>query len=67
MPFDQSAYSAQYKKDHYETFLLRFPKGYKAELQEYAKANDLSLQQLILKALESQYHFDFSQKPKSKK
>lgn len=60
MAFDQQKYIAEYEKDHYDTYRLRLPKGSKPDLQSYAKANDLSLNQLILKALERQYLFDFS-------
>lgn len=60
MPYDKKAYDKQYDKDNYDKILLVLPKGAKAELKSYAQANDLSLNQLILKAIEKQYLFDFS-------
>ena len=43
----------------YDRCEILLPKGAKADLQEYAKCNDLSLNALILNAIERQYHFNF--------
>jgi len=60
MAFNQSKYATNYRGQHYEMITVCVPKGAKADLKDYAQANDLSLNALILKALERQYHFDFN-------
>lgn len=60
MAFDKAKYDKKFHKDHYDRLYVQVPSGAKEELQDYAKANDLSLNQLILRALEKQYMFDFS-------
>lgn len=60
MAFDKAKYIKKFQKDHYDRLYVQVPSGAKDDLQAYAKANDLSLNQLILKALERQYLFDFS-------
>lgn len=70
MSLTRGRYITDFQKEHYDRIVLSVPKGYKEELQEYAQANDLSLNALILKAIERQYDFDFSKKkriPKPKR
>lgn len=48
---NNSAYIRQYNKQHYDRIELCLPQGSKQLLQEYAKANDKSVNKLILDLL----------------
>ena len=62
MGFDQNKYIQEFEKQSYDKILLRIPKGKKAELQDYAKCNGISLNKLILLALEEKTQIDLSMK-----
>lgn len=51
MAFDQAKYQTEFNKERYDTILLRINKGKKQELKEYADCNDISLNELIKRAL----------------
>lgn len=48
---NNNAYMEEYKKQHYDRINILLPKGSKKALQEYAKANDKSVNKLILDLL----------------
>jgi hypothetical protein len=54
----QTKYIDAFKKEHYDRILFRIPKGRKAELKEYATIQDLSINQLILYAVEKYTKLD---------
>lgn len=62
MGFDKVKYDNEFNKQNYDSILLRVPKGKKAELQDYAKCNDISLSRLIMLALEEKTQIDLSMK-----
>lgn len=45
----------EYKKSHYDSILIRIPKGGKEILLQLAKEKGLNTTQLIVQALEKQY------------
>ncbi len=47
-----NAYRNSYEKEHYDRVTILLPKGKKKDLQEYAKANDKTVTQLIVQLLE---------------
>ena len=49
---NNNAYINDYKKQHYDRISILLPKGKKKDLQEYAKANNLTVNQLIIQLLE---------------
>lgn len=49
----------QYQRQNYDFVKLAMPKGAKAALQAYAKRQGVSLNILILRAVEQQYGFKF--------
>lgn len=53
-PFDQTAYIEQYKRDHYDSFLLRVPKGEKDRLKAHAESRGESLNEFIKRAISEQ-------------
>ena len=51
----QTKATNNYRKSHYESFLLQFPKGTKAKLSDYAKAHNFqSLTAFICYLLEKE-------------
>lgn len=62
MGFDQNKYVNEFKKQNYDRITILVPKGKKAELQDYAKCNDISLSRLIMLALEEKTQIDLSMK-----
>ena len=62
MGFDQDKYKKEFQKQNYGRIEVIVPKGKKAELQDYAKCNGVSLNKLILQALEEKTQIDLSMK-----
>lgn len=64
MAFDQPAYDAQYKKDHYRQVLLRYTKEYYADtLEPAAKEAGESVGVYIKNAVKMRIEKDGSQEP----
>lgn len=57
-----SEYKNKFDKENYDRFLVTIPKGKKAELRDYAGCNDMSLNQLIVRALEEKTLIDLKTK-----
>lgn len=51
MAFDQNKYVQEYNKENYDRIVLTVHKGKKQELKEFAKTQDLSVSELIRRAL----------------
>ena len=51
--FNSTKYKREYAKQNYDTFLVTVPKGTKAKLQAYCKLQDISLNKLINKYIDS--------------
>lgn len=49
--FDQNKYVQEYNKENYDRIVLTVHKGKKQELKEFAKTQDLSVSELIRRAL----------------
>lgn len=56
MAFDKNRYNNEYKKMNYTRTKIMFPKGKKALLKQRADELGISVNQLIIRALETQYH-----------
>ena len=52
MPYDANTYNAQYKRDNYDQFLLRIPKGMREEIAKAAAEQGMSLNKYILSLIE---------------
>lgn len=53
--FDQKKYVAEFQKSNYDRIGFDAPKGSREKLQIAAAANNISMAQLIITALEKQY------------
>lgn len=62
MAFDATGYKSEYAKQNYDRLLLTIPKGRKAELKAEADIRGISINQLIIDALEHYYRLDLSKK-----
>ena len=53
MTFDKAKYDNQYRKDHYNVINIRLPKdsNLKAQIQELAERENISVNQWILRAI----------------
>ncbi len=53
MAFDKAKYDNQYRKDHYNVINIRLPKddNLKAQIQELAERENISVNQWILRAI----------------
>lgn len=58
--FQQTKYISEYKKTHYDKIVFHIPKGKKEILKETANNYEMSMAQLIISAIEKQYHIDIS-------
>ena len=57
---EQLQYIRDYKKEHIERIRLEIPKGKKDLVRETAEKNNVSMNRLIVSALETQYNIDLS-------
>ena len=64
--FDQNKYINEFIKENYDRVVVKVPKGKLQELKEYAAARDLSVNKLIIRALEEYCMMDLSTKSKTK-
>lgn len=55
MAFDQNKYNQDFNKKNYDRLVMDIPKGKKQELKEFAKTQDLSVSELIRRALWNTY------------
>lgn len=55
MVSDIQKYKNEYNKNNYATITLRIPKEKRAVLQKLSEKKDMSINQLIITALEKQY------------
>ena len=53
-------YKTQYEKDNYYKIMLRLPKEKKVIMQELSEIKHKSINQLIIEAIEKQYHVDLT-------
>lgn len=51
MAFDQKKYNQDFNKKNYDRLVMDIPKGKKQELKEFAKTQNLSVSELIRRAL----------------
>ena len=58
--FYQTKYINEYKKTHYDKIVFHIPKGKKEILKKTANDYEMSMAQLIISAIEKQYHIDIS-------
>lgn len=63
MAFDKNMYNNEYKKMNYTRTKIMFPKGKKALLKQRADELGISVNQLIIRALEKTYLLDLSKDP----
>lgn len=61
MSFDQKEYFRQYDKENYDRIIIRVYAGNKKNIQEKAAEIGISVQALIIRALEKQYGIKFSE------
>lgn len=54
----QSQWSANWKRNNYERFMLEFSKGTKAKVSEYVQAQGLTMRSYILGLIEKDTGFD---------
>lgn len=55
MAFDQKKYNQDFNKKNYDRLVMDIPKGKKQELKEFAATQDLSVSELIRRALWNTY------------
>ena len=55
MAFDQNKYNQDFNKKNYDRLVMDIPKGKKQELKEFAATQDLSISELIRRALWNTY------------
>jgi hypothetical protein len=60
--FNKQKYDTDIKKKLYDITTIQLPKGKLQELKEYAAARDLSVNKLIIRALEEYCMMDLSKK-----
>lgn len=60
MAFDQNSYTNEYKRNSYDRLSLLVPKGRKADIQLEATVRGLSVNALIINALEECYGLNLS-------
>ncbi len=58
--FDKSEYDKQFLRDNYDTIALRIPKGKKNDLKKLAEIHGISVNRLIVEAIESYCKIDLS-------
>ena len=58
--FSQTKYLTEYKKAHYDRIVFYVPKGKKELLKNTANEHEMTTTQLIISAIEKQYHIDIS-------
>lgn len=56
MSFDNMAYNNEYKKTNYDRVTILVPKGKKDELKDLAAERRVSVNELIITAIEKYYH-----------
>lgn len=62
MGFDWNSYTAAYKREHYERVAFEVPKGRRGALKKYAAERGISVNALIIAALEQYTDLDLSSK-----
>lgn len=60
MSFDQTKYKNDFNKSNYDRIAFNVPKGKKAEMKKVADEKGISINQLIINALEECYKLDLS-------
>lgn len=55
MDFDQNKYNQDFNKKNYDRLVMDIPKGKKQELKDFAATQDLSVSELIRRALWNTY------------
>ena len=60
MAFDNNSYQADYKRQNYDVIRALVPKGKGKEIKDYAKAQGVSVSQLIVDSLELYCNLDLS-------
>lgn len=55
MAFDKNKYNQDFNKKNYDRLVMDIPKGKKQELKEFAATQDLSVSELIRRALWNTY------------
>ena len=60
MAFDKVKYDNDFARQNYDVIRALVPKGRNKDVKALAKARDMSVSQLVIKALESQYNIDLS-------
>ena len=60
MAFDEAKYKNDFARSNYDRMSLNVPKGKRAELKKIADERGISINQLIIEALESHYDIDLS-------
>lgn len=60
MSFDKTKYQNEYQKETYDRVSVFVPKGKRNELKRFASQKGLSVNRLIVEAIESYYGIDLS-------
>lgn len=60
--FDPTSYKNDFAKENYDRVVFTVPKGRKADLKKVADAQGISLNRLIMNAIENCYNIDLSKK-----
>ena len=60
MAFDKSKYDNDFVRSNYDRISVNVPKGKKAEMKKVADEKGISINQLIINALEECYKLDLS-------
>lgn len=55
MAFDKNKYNQDFNKKNYDRLVMDIPKGKKQELKDFAATQDLSVSELIRRALWNTY------------
>ena len=62
MAFDKTAYDNEYTRTNYDRVILSVPKGRKADLKKEADMRGISVNRLIVEAVENYYKINLSKK-----
>lgn len=62
MAFDKNGYDNDYKRANYDRLILLLPKGRKADIKAYADAKGMTMNQVIIGAVERQCKLDLSKR-----
>ncbi len=60
MAFDQNKYIEEYKKQNYDRIRIQVYEDSRKKIKEYAIKNNVSVSQLIIRALEKTYLLDLT-------